>query len=681
MTTPAGAHLDVRTLGGLDVQAGGAPVRVPTKKVLLLLAAVAASPGMSLSRERLKALLWSNRGEEQGRGSLRHALAALRKALADPAVRPDPPMLATPSPVTALLTTTADHVALDAGHTFCDAAAFASAEPGDSESAAFTAALYTGPFLDGVDAPDPAFEAWMMAERRSLHAKALVLVDAFDPSPAAPGARQAIADLARRLLAENPACEEAYRALIRRDLAEGRRNAAIRRFEDCRDAVRTALGVDPEEMTLQLIVTAPVAAAAPVANAATAAASDAPAGENIQVDRPSIVVLPFKNLSNDPEQGFFADGVVEEITSALSRIRDFFVIARQSAETLRDSTQEVREIGRAFGVRYVLEGAVRRAGGRVRITVSLIDAESAAQLWTDRYDGNAGDVFDFQDEIAASVAGALHPSLRQAEIDRARRKRPENLKAYDLVLRAYPHFWAHTKADNRIAIDMFGRVLKIEPGKRLAGAMLAWCHAQDTAYLWTDDPDAAHDLAIDLANRAIELTDDDPSTLVAAGAALTICARDFDTAETLIGRSLAIDPNHAWGWMRLGWLRHYRAESDTAISAFEQALRLSPFDPFAFNILIGQGVAHQTRGDHARAVELVEAGLHARPAMHWGYRALATTAATAGNLDKAHAAMGRFLAAYPDTTIESMMRVMPHALVSEHAAYWEGLRLAGLPEN
>jgi TolB-like protein/Tfp pilus assembly protein PilF len=645
--------LDIRTLGGLAVTAAGEPLRLPTKKTLMLAVAVAMAPGMTASRDRLVGLLWSDRSEAQARGSLRHALAALRKAL------PDPSILLAPS----------GSVGLDPEKTQCDASEFLKLASNDAAKAA---ELYRGPFLADSDMPDPAFEDWALAERRSLHAAALSLVDDFDPSAASPDERQAVAALAGRLLETDPACEEALRALIRRDLAEGRRNAALRRFEQCRDALKAALGVEPEEMTRALIDD-PAPAPATVTPPAIPVA-------DVETDHPSIVVLPFKNLSSDPEQGFFADGVVEEITSVLSRIRDFFVIARQTAETLRDSTLDTREIGRTLGVRYILEGAVRRSGDRARITVALIDAGTGAQIWSDRFDGDVKDVFDFQDEVATSVAGALHPSLRQAEIERALRKRPENLHAHDLILRAYPHFWAHTKADNAKATELFEQALEVEPDNALATAMLAWCRVQNVAYMWSNDPETDKTTGVALARKAVGMSDDDPSTMVATAAALTISSADFALAQTLLERSLEIDPNNAWGWMRLGWLYHYDMRTEEAIAAFDRALRLSPYDPFAFNILVGAGVSRQIRGDYAEAVKFVEAGLRSRPSMLWAYRGLASTAASAGDMDKARVAMRKLLEAYPDLTISSLMKAVPMS-VQRHKVYWEGLRKAGLPEE
>jgi TolB-like protein len=663
MTEPENQSLQIRTLDGLEIMASGAPLRVPTRKVLLLLVVASLSPAMTVTRDKLIALLWSDRSETQGRGSLRHALTALRKALPDPA----------------LLVTTSDRVALDPDRTWCDAATLQALEHLAPEAAgAAAAALYRGPFLAGTEMPDPAFEEWALAERRSLTARILACVDRFDPASATPDQRQAISGLAERLLADDPACEEAHRTLIRRDIAEGRRNAAMRRYEACRDAVMDALGVEPEEMTRALIDrdTAPQARVSQP-DRTPSSAETSPR----QSDQPSIVVLPFKNLSSDPEQGFFADGVVEEITSMLSRVRDFFVIARQTAQTLRNSTMDAREIGRTLGVRYILEGAVRRAGDRARITVSLIDAESANQLWSNRFDGDAGDVFDFQDEVAAAVAGALHPSLRQAEIERALRKRPENLPAYDLILRAYPHFWAHTKDDNAKAAELFTRALEIEPDNGLSAAMLAWCRAQDASYMWTEDMDGARADAVRFARLANDIADDDPSTMVAIAAALSITSTDFPMARSLLERSLEIDPNHAWGWMRYGWLQHYERYPEQAVEAFARALKLSPYDPFAFNILVGNGVAHQQLGDYQNAMRLVEAGLHARPTMAWGYRALATTAATAGDLDRAREAVRCLIDAYPSMSVARLKKAVPEALIKGHDIYWEGLRLAGLPEQ
>ena len=199
------------------------------------------------------------------------------------------------------------------------------------------------------------------------------------------------------------------------------------------------------------------------------------------------MVMPFDNLSGQGDE-YLVDGVVEEITSALSRVRDFFVIARQSAFTYKGRFVDVREVGRQLGVNYVVEGTVRRGGDRLRISVQLVDAEMRTQLWSERYEGATKDIFEFQDRIAAQVAGAIHPAIRSAEIELSKRKPPSSLRAYDLVMRAYPNVWGQNKEANWQAIALLEEAIAIDPTYGRAHALLAWCHAQNVTYVWTQKP-------------------------------------------------------------------------------------------------------------------------------------------------------------------------------------------------
>ncbi|MEQ9608071.1 MAG: hypothetical protein RLN99_10420, partial [Kiloniellaceae bacterium] len=361
--------------------------------------------------------------------------------------------------------------------------------------------------------------------------------------------------------------------------------------------------------------------------------------------------------------------------------RDFFVIARQSAYAYKGRFVDVREVGRDLGVAYAVEGTVRRGGGRVRITVQLVETETGRQLWSDRFEDASSGLFDLQDRIASQVAGALNPSIRASEIERARGKPPENLRAYDLTLRALPHFWAHRKLDNEKALALFDQALAQDPDYGVALAFKAWAHAQETAYLWTADPTTERAKAIATADRAAQLVHDHATALAAIGAAYSLCTTDQARAATFIDRALAIDPNNAWGWMRAGWLRTLNAQMKEAIPCFERARALSPFDPFTFNIYFGMAVAHGELSDFAGAIELVEKGLNSGPGVTWAYRMLASYHAQAGNKEKAAAALAEFLRHNPGMTIEKLRQGMPPSLQASQPHYMEGMRKAGMPER
>lgn len=229
-------------------------------------------------------------------------------------------------------------------------------------------------------------------------------------------------------------------------------------------------------------------------------------GTRLDKDQPSIVVMPFDNLSGGEDE-YFVDGVVEEITAALSRVRDFFVIARQTAFTYKGHFVDVRSVGRELGVAYVVEGTVRRGGDRLRISVQLVDAERRTQLWSERYEGATSDLFEVQDRIAAQVAGAINPAVRNAEIELSRRKPPSSLRAYDLVMRAYPYLWGHNKEAIRLAIPLLQNATDIDPAYGRAHALLAWCHAQNVGYIWTDEPERDLELTLSaLMPQPLQLT-------------------------------------------------------------------------------------------------------------------------------------------------------------------------------
>jgi TolB-like protein len=389
--------------------------------------------------------------------------------------------------------------------------------------------------------------------------------------------------------------------------------------------------------------------------------------------------MPFDDLGGDGD--FFADGVVEEITSALSRIKDFFVIARQSAFTYKGRFVDVREVGRDLGVRYAVEGTVRRGGDRVRITVQLVETESGRQLWAERYEDDRTEIFELQDRIASQVAGAINPSIRASEIERARRTPPENLQAYDLVLQALPHFWAHRREDNLKALALFDEALQRDPDYGVALAFKAWGHGQQTSYLWAETPAEERAKAIAAADQAALRVHDHATALAAIGAAYSLCTTDQAHASSFIERSLALDPNNAWGWMRAGWLRTLNGQVKEAIPCFERALALSPFDPFTFNIYFGMAASYAELGDYDKAVELAEKGLHSGPGVTWAYRMLAAYHAQAGHKEEAAAALAEFLRHNPGATMEKLRQGMPPSLPKNQPSYMEGLRKAGMPEK
>jgi adenylate cyclase len=295
-------------------------------------------------------------------------------------------------------------------------------------------------------------------------------------------------------------------------------------------------------------------------------------------DKPSIAVLPFQNISGDPEQEYFADGMVEEIITALSRIRWLFVIARNSSFTYKGQTVDVKQIGRELGVRYVLEGSVRKAGNRVRITAQLIDALSGSHLWADRFDGSLEDVFDLQDKIALSVAGVIEPALLTAEMRRSAARRTSDLSAYDLYLRALAAFFPQTKQRIIEALGLLDQAIAIDPHYGPALSWAATCHLRLLNDGWAEDPDMSRREAADLARRALQEAENDPEVLAVSAYVLAQYhfGEDIGAMLGLVDRALALNPSYARGWFASGVLRLHAGQPDLAIEHVETSLRLSP---------------------------------------------------------------------------------------------------------
>lgn len=382
-----------------------------------------------------------------------------------------------------------------------------------------------------------------------------------------------------------------------------------------------------------------------------------PAALPVPADKPSIAVLPFDNLAGADDQAYLADGLVEAITAALSRIRSFFVIARNSAFTYKGRAVNVREIGRELGVAYVLEGSVQRAGNRLRITVELVETAGGNHLWAEKYDGTIDDIFDLQDRITEQVAGALQPSIRQAEIERARRKPPRELGAYDYTMRALQRVWALEKEEAGRALELLEQALAIDPDYPSALALAAWCWAQRSVYNWVEDIDAAKARALALAERAASHGGDDPLTLAVLGAVHTF-ARHYGTARVLLERAITLDPNAAWALSRLGWLEVYADRPERAEPYFRRALRLSPLDPMNFNNYVGLASARQVVGDDGGAADLFIRALEERPNALWIHRNLAPALYGAGRHDEAAASFRTLMAAYPDLTTAKFRHAM-----------------------
>lgn len=397
-------------------------------------------------------------------------------------------------------------------------------------------------------------------------------------------------------------------------------------------------------------------------------------------DRPSIAVLPFANMSGDAEQEYFADGMVEDIITELARFRWLFVIARNSCFTYKGRAVDVKQVGRELGVRYVLEGSVRKAGGRVRITGQLIEAETGAHLWADRFEGHLADVFELQDRVTSSVVGRIAPRLEQAEIERARRKPTERLDAYDHYLRGMEAFRRFSLGANDEALALFGKACELDPDYAGAYAMAARCYLQRKGFGWASMGELEIAEVRRLASRAAALGRDDAVALTDAGTALIVVAGDLDQGADMIARALALNQNLASTWHFSAMAKAYLGEPELAVEHAERAMRLSPQDPQMFAMWTVGAWGYLFQGRYEEAWRWAEAAVRQQPNFFIGLCVAAASAALTGNMAAAQDAMTRLRATHPGLTLATLPGLQPIRRPQDYERWAEGLRRAGLPE-
>jgi TolB-like protein len=398
-------------------------------------------------------------------------------------------------------------------------------------------------------------------------------------------------------------------------------------------------------------------------------------------EKPSIAVLPFTNMSDDPQQDYFADGMAEEIITALSRCRWLFVIARNSTFTYKGKSVDVREVGRDLGVRYVLEGSVRRAGDRLRFTGQLIDTTSGAHIWADRFEGELSDVFGLQDRFTESVVAAIEPNLQLAEIERLKSKPAASLDAYDLLLRAQQLEYEFTEQSLAGAIHCLKQALAIDPGYASAMALAACCYAGRNIQGWAQDPAAEAAEGLALASRAVELGKDDGNVLWMAAYAVWRLAFDARRARELAYRSLRLNPNSAIALAITAWMEAQMGEPAKAIEMYQRAERLSPRDPRGWLFATGMGMALFFLERFDDAAYWAEKALVDNPRSTIALRTLAGSLAKMGQREKAAIVVQTMLKVEPQLTL-SIWRARLKWLDETPWGnrYVEALRLAGLPE-
>jgi adenylate cyclase len=397
--------------------------------------------------------------------------------------------------------------------------------------------------------------------------------------------------------------------------------------------------------------------------------------ERAASERPSIAVLPFANMSGDPEQEYFADGISEDIITGLSKLRWFFVIARNSSFTYKGKAVDVKRAARDLGVRYVLEGSVRKGGNRLRITAQLIDAATGNHIWADRYDGELADVFALQDEITKKVVAAIEPKLLEAEAVRSQSRSAEDLDAWEMVIRANSLFWRLTKSEIAAAIDLLQTAVERYPEYAPAHSQLAFAMLV-SGYIGSRLTEEQLQVAAVHAGRATELDDSDPSAHLALGFA-AFMNRQTNIAASEFHRALSLNPNFAAAHGYLGWTLAFDGQVDLARAHLEEAMRMSPQDPQNAIFNTGLAIAHYFAGRYAEAVEYSHKALQQRSTFTAGYRIHVASLAQAGKIEEAREALARLKERHPDLSIAWIEQNVPYTL-GAMTKFLEGMRKAGL---
>src|SRR5262245_24302839 len=620
----------------------GRQLSLPTRKDRLLLAYLALSKGRSKARERLAGLLWSDRAEAQARDSLKQSLAGMRQVFRQAGLDP--------------MRTDRDSVALEPDRIETDVLEFATLAKASTRPDR-AAALYRGELLEGIDGTSPEFEAWLHTERERLNDLAIHVLEQLALCAAPNGATDDAIRLGRYLLARDRLREPVYRALMRLFALKGDRAEALKLYAALREALKLDLQVEPDAETEDLyrdILTDRLAPPSTVAERTR--------------DRPSIAVLPFSNLSGDPDLAHLCDGITEDTITGLGRFHLLFVIDRHSSSAVSAQISDVAEIGRRLGVCYLVQGSLQRLGDCVRITVRLIDAGSRAQLWGEAYDCALSEILAVPDKVTGAIVSTLHNRVESSLLEQSRRK--PTLAAYECVLRGIKHLRGYGPDDNRCAVELFQQAMDLDPDYALARAYRAF--ADVVLHGYGDAPDAVLAQALSLAQTAIDLDAGDGRCHWILGA-IHVYRGDWRNAEQHYQRAVALNPNDANAICSSGRMLARRGQIQEGIDRIREAMRLNPYHPEYYWQHLGSVL--YTARKYADAAEAF--GRMTRPG-YWVLCRLAGCYAQLGRMDEATEAAAAALRLRPDFSLAKVRLRELDAAQAEHIK--DGMRRAGLPE-
>jgi TolB-like protein/DNA-binding SARP family transcriptional activator len=651
------AGLRIRLLGPMAIAIDGRPVAVTSKKARALLGYLALREGTAVARSVLTGLLWGERSEGQARASLRQTLSELRGTLGKSA--------------SSSIVASKETVTWAAGLAWIDAKVLeAAAGSGDEDALRDAAELLGGELMEGLSIGEAGFEQWLTIERERFRLLACNIRSRLMAEAEYGGRLEEALAQGLQLLSLDPLQERVHRALMRLYVAQGRHDAALAQYEKCRRELSSQLGVRPEPETESLARSIRTSRRDGPAKPQHAP-SPAPGPDQNKwpaLDRPSIAVLPFTNLSSDPEQQYFSDGITEDIITELSRYRSLFIIARNSSFQFRGTSVDVETVRRALGVRYIVEGSVRKADRRIRVTAQLIDAVTQTHLWAERYDREIQDIFAVQDEVTRAVASTLEGRIAASGANHARRKPAKDWVAYDYFLQGRECAYRYQEVE---ADPFFARAIELDPGYVHAHAWRAL--ALNVKYL-LDERQETLDAAFACAQTALALDDNDAWAHQAMGHVATR-RREFDLAGQHFDRAIGLIPNDtSIAGTRANWLMHI-GRLDEALTVLDATLQRDPYPPTWIWDVRGYIFYHLKRYDEA-----IVAFRSVRAQPFWVMGMLAASYAQAGQLDNAYRELRSFLAVRPGATLSSVADKIIYADQRLRDHWLEGLCKAGLPE-
>ena len=654
--------LNVTLFGGFNVRRGAdSGVVIPTRKARALLALLARHPGHRHTREAVAAMLWPDSAEPNARVNLRQALKLVRRALGGPG--------------DAVIVSDGDALVLEAGAAEVDVELFERLhEAGETEALERAAALYTGDFLDGVTLADGPFAEWSMIERVRLRERALDVFSHLLAHRLEAGRPERAIEIALRLLAVDPMQEEVHRQLMRLYLEQGRRGSALEQYRACRATLERELGVRPEPETERLYREIRRGGSRAVLSASSRERPGPTPSRAVDplLARPAVAVLPFANLSRESAQTYFSDGLSEDIITALAGWRCFPVIASSSTLDCRGERDDVSAVARSLDARYVVDGSVRRAGRRMRVTARLIEGEGGRHLWADRFDFDLHDILDVQEEAAHKIAALVEPELERAELRRIVTKRTEDLTAWDHCLRGTSLLHRRTPEANADARSSFERALGLDPEYSDAFTGLAFAHLRDIRVTVSGDRKALIAKGLEAARQAVALDRESSMAHLAHGEA-NVWAEKLDVAIPETELAIDLNPSNAAARMALGNRLDLAGRTEEGIAQMERSLQLNPRDPWGSNYMGFLARAHITLGEYETAWLWAQKAVQRRPDQADLHFRLAICLGHLDRADEARAALGECERLSPGF-LASRKSWQPYAEATRNENFFAGLR-------